>query len=292
MNPPHTDRPPAKNTTGRAPWRDRLYVIIFEADTRAGQVFDVVLLAAILLSIVVVSLETVESMATEWSSTLLAVEWCLTLLFTAEYIARLICVRRPLRYVFSFFGIIDLIACLPLYLTLFGGWDSKSLAIIRSVRLLRAFRVLKMMRMVREAHVLRQAVWKGRDKLFVFIAVVTVAVTISGTLMYQLEKGGAENEFTSIPESMYWAIVTMTTVGYGDIVPHTPAGKIVSSMLILLGYSLIIVPMSIISAEMHNPQNIRDLTPRTCSHCLREGHSPDAKFCDMCGEPLSLGEAV
>ncbi|MEZ6133604.1 MAG: ion transporter [Pirellulaceae bacterium] len=268
----------------RAKWRDKMYVIIFEADTRAGQWFDIALLIAILLSVSVVSLETVESVQQRWASELEATEWVLTLLFTAEYIARLLCVRKPLKYAFSFFGIIDLLACLPLYITTFTSFDSKSLAIVRSIRLLRVFRVLKMMRMLREAHELKRAVWQSRDKIFVFLAVVIVAVTISGTIMYQVEKGAPGNQFTSIPESMYWAVVTMTTVGYGDIVPHTVVGKCISAALILLGYSLIIVPMSVVSAEMH--QQKKSLTARTCPHCFREGHLPDAKYCDRCGEML------
>lgn len=269
----------------RAKWRDELYVIIFEADTRAGQLFDIVLLIAIVLSITVVSLETVEEVSA-WRPQLAVLEWILTLLFTAEYIARLCCVRKPLKYAFSFFGIIDLLACLPLYISMFSdNIDPKSLAIVRSIRLLRVFRVLKMMRMLREAHVLKEAIWQSRDKILVFLAFVLVAVTLSGTLMYQVEKGANDNQFTSIPESMYWAIVTMTTVGYGDIVPHTAAGKFISATLILLGYSLIIVPMSVVSAEL-NSQNKRALTSRTCPHCLREGHLLDANYCDLCGDRL------
>ncbi len=279
-------RPTSAAPSPRAKWRDDLYVIIFEADTRAGQLFDLALLLSIFLSIVVISLETVESIKDRWASHLVIVEWILTLLFTAEYLARLICVHKPLKYMTSFFGIIDLLACLPLYITVFSGFESKSLAIVRSIRLLRVFRVLKMMRMLREAHELRQAVWQSRDKIFVFLAVVMVAVTISGTVMYQVEKDGENNQFTSIPQAMYWAIVTMTTVGYGDIVPHTTIGKCISAALILLGYSLIIVPTSVVSAEMHQRSQAKDMNSRACPHCMREGHSREANFCDMCGERL------
>ncbi len=277
--------------SGRARWRDQLYVIIFEADTRAGQVFDLVLLVAILLSITVISLETVqyfeESQA--WMDFLRMIEWVLTLLFTIEYVARLICVHRPLRYALSFFGIIDLLACIPLYLTLLPvSVDSRSLTIVRSIRLLRVFRVLKMMRMLREADVLKEAVWKSRDKIFVFLATVLVAVTISGTLMYQVEYGAERevSQFTSIPQSMYWAIVTMTTVGYGDVVPHTAIGKFISAALILLGYSLIIVPTGFVSAEIQAQKHSSRLNSRTCPHCFREGHSTEANFCDICGHSL------
>lgn len=268
-------------------WRDKLYVVIFEANTRAGQVFDIVLLLAIFLSITVISLETVEyfQVTDPWPTLLLRTEWVLTLLFTAEYIARLLCVRKPLKYAFSFFGLIDLLACLPMYLTLFN-LDSKSLMIVRSIRLLRVFRVLKMMRMLREANSLQDAIWKSRDKIFVFVTVVMVAVTISGTLMYQIEHGPNPN-FTSIPQAMYWAIVTMTTVGYGDIVPTTIVGKFISAALILLGYSLIIVPTGFVSAEIQSAQKRNSHhTARTCSYCLREGHATDAQFCDICGEEL------
>ncbi len=278
-------QPPAE----RAAWRDRMYEIIFEADTFGGQLFDIVLLIAILISIITISLETVSGFR-EWQPQLNAIEWGLTILFTAEYVARLICVGKPLRYACSFFGIIDLLACLPMYLSLSPiSLQSQSMMIFRSVRLLRVFRVLKMMRMLKEAHSLQNAVWRSRDKIFVFIAVVLVAVTISGTLMYQIENADVDNadsKFTSIPMAMYWAVVTMTTVGYGDITPETVPGKIISAALILLGYSLIIVPTGFVSAEISSLSRHRDLTARACPHCLREGHSPDAAFCDMCGDKL------
>lgn len=283
----------------RAGWRDELYVIIFEADTRAGQLFDVALLIAIVLSITIIALETVEGFEQDarWMSIFQSLEWILTLLFTAEYVARLICVQRPLRYALSFFGIIDLLACMPLYLTLLDV-NSKSFMIVRSIRLLRVFRVLKMMRMLREANSLKSAIWNSRDKIAVFLAVVLVAVTISGTVMYHVEHivqrqapgTVAENrrvdQFTSIPQSMYWAIVTMTTVGYGDIVPRTTIGKAISAALILLGYSLIIVPTGFVSAEIHAQARHGSLNTRTCPHCLHEGHAPAANYCAMCGQPL------
>lgn len=322
----------------RAAWRDQLYVIIFEADTRAGQLFDLGLLVAIILSITVIALETVEYFETSqaWMEGLEIVEWVLTLLFTAEYIARLICSPRPLRYAFSYFGIIDLLACLPLYMTLFQV-NSKSWMIVRAIRLLRVFRVLKMMRLVREAHELKLAVWKSRGKILVFLSVVMVAVTMAGTLMYHVEHieappvAGAENsnqaaaaldlvfsegepaepslqaaaespnqnasnaprpvktridQFSSIPQSMYWAIVTMATVGYGDIVPRTAIGKVISAALILLGYSLIVVPTGVVTAEMQSQGHRKDTSLRVCPHCLCEGHAADALYCDQCGQPL------
>ncbi|MCA9127115.1 MAG: ion transporter [Planctomycetales bacterium] len=321
--------PPQATHRPRSRWRDELYVIIFEADTRTGQLFDIVLLCAIMLSITVISLETVEYFENSefWRNTLNGLEWILTLLFTAEYVARLICVRKPLRYAISFFGLIDMLACLPMYLTIFG-FNSESFLIVRSIRLLRVFRVLKMMRMLREAHDLKNAIWNARDKVLVFLAVVMVAVTISGTIMYHVEHIGPErpelassentnatslpavqseqtnppvfsenvspppqrvDQFTSIPQSMYWAIVTMTTVGYGDIVPRTTFGKAISAMLILLGYSLIIVPTGFVSAEIHSTQHARsasNFNSRCCPNCMHDGHAADARYCRICGGQL------
>lgn len=275
-------RPPGK----RAAWRDELYRIIFEADTRAGKIFDVILLIAILLSIATICLETVEQFEQDpWKTRLRQIEWVLTILFTLEYVARLICVEKPWRYATSFFGIIDLVACLPMYLAIFS-LQSHSLMIFRSIRLLRVFRVLKMMRMLKEANTLRDAVWRARDKILVFLCVVLVAVTISGTLMYQIENKANPKEFSSIPAGMYWAIVTMTTVGYGDIKAVTTVGKILSAVVILLGYSLIIVPSGFVTAEISAQNRNRDLNSRACPHCMREGHSSDAIYCDMCGERL------
>ncbi len=284
-----------KSSDRRAGWRDQLYVVIFEADTPAGKWFDVALLAAILISITAVSLETVAYFYTSpgWMYGLHAIEWGLTILFTVEYVARLMCVHHPLRYAFSFFGIIDLLACLPLWLTLLRV-NSQSLMIVRSIRLLRVFRVLKMMRMLREAESLRAAVWNSRDKIMVFLSTVLVAVTISGTLMYQVEHGAEQerSQFTSIPQSMYWAIVTMTTVGYGDVVPHTAIGKFISAALILLGYSLIIVPTGFISAEIHAQKSGPEHNSRTCPHCFREGHAEEANFCRICGTHLIVSKVV
>lgn len=279
-------------------WRSTMYDIIFEADTPAGRWFDIALLIAILASITIVSLETVP----RYQARPVLMNWFeggekfLTLLFTIEYVLRLICVRRPLRYAFSFWGVIDLLSILPSYATYFIGSTSKSFVILRSVRLLRVFRVFKLWRMMSEADELGEAVWKSRNKIIVFLAVVLVAVTISGTLMYQIETVMTEGAmypdgtplpasgFTSIPQAMYWAIVTMTTVGYGDVVPHTAAGKVISAVLILLGYSLIIVPSTFVSAEII--QNRQHPDEHRCDNCNADGQRTDADYCYRCGAPF------
>lgn len=276
-------------------WRTSLYDIIFEADSPAGRWFDILLLVAILASITIVSLETVPSYESNeslmnffWVS-----EWVLTGLFTIEYVLRLACVRSPLRYAFSFWGLIDLLSILPTYVAPIINAESRSFVIVRAVRLLRVFRVLKLWRMMDEADELGSAIWHARNKIIVFLTVVLVAVTISGTLMFHIEAIAAANAapddvtqqslFTSIPEAMYWAIVTMTTVGYGDVVPRSAIGKAISAALILLGYSLIIVPSTFIGAEIiQSRQAATDHT--SCENCETAGHREDAEFCYRCGK--------
>jgi voltage-gated potassium channel len=292
-------------------WRATLYDIIFEADTPAGRWFDIGLLIAILASITIVSLETVPGYQGHRRLMFFfeSVEWFLTILFTIEYVLRLSCVRKPLRYAFSFWGVIDLLSILPSYATLVAG-TSSSFVIMRSIRLLRVFRVLKLWRMMNEADELGAAIWKARQKIVVFLMVVLVAVTISGTLMYHIESFSMEkkssttsgesltdqgeslpsknierpNQFTSIPMAMYWAIITMTTVGYGDIVPQTTIGKMISAVLILLGYSLIIVPSTFVSAEFLHQKQATDNSP--CHNCHARGQRTDAAYCYRCGERL------
>lgn len=276
-------------------WRATLYDIIFEADTPAGRWFDIGLLIAIIASITIVSLETVPELKAnrQTMSGFLVAEWVLTGLFTVEYLLRLICVQRPLKYAFSFWGVIDLLSILPTYVTFFLGTGSRSFVILRSIRLLRVFRVLKLWRMMDEADELGAAVWKSRNKIVVFLTVVLVAVTISGTLMYHIEaiaangtdKADVESHslFTSIPEAMYWAIITMTTVGYGDVVPRSVVGKVISAALILLGYSLIIVPSTFIGAEFVQQARATDDQP-PCDHCGAKSHLAEAEYCYRCGE--------
>jgi voltage-gated potassium channel len=266
---------------GARPWQRRLYAVIFEADTIAGRTFDVLLLATILTSIATVMLESVQSVRAEWGPQLIAVEWGITLLFTAEYVARLACVNRPLRYAFSFFGLVDLLSIVPTYLAPFA-MQSHSVATIRTLRLLRVFRVLKMGRHLSEAHILLRALRQTWPKITVFLTVIFCSIIILGTLMYLIE-GGHQSGFDNIPLSVYWAIVTMTTVGFGDITPVTPLGKCVASLIMLFGYAIIIVPTGIFSAEV-----MRGTKPKSfpCPSCGRQQHAQDAMYCAGCGSEL------
>jgi voltage-gated potassium channel len=265
------------------PWRDRWYEVIFEADTRAGKLFDVLLLAAILLSVLVVVLESVEDIHQSYRSPLIAAEWLFTMLFTLEYAARIACARRPFRYIFSFYGIVDLLAILPTYLMIFLP-GAQNFAVIRALRLLRAFRVFKLAHMLSEASALRRAVWASRAKILVFLTFVLIIVVIVGSAMHLIE--GEESGFTSIPESMYWAIVTMTTVGYGDIAPQTPLGKTLAGMMMVLGYSMIIIPTGIVTAEIAQAGARQPPTTQVCPECMAEGHDADAAHCKFCGGRL------
>ncbi len=305
---------PAKLPNGKpvnpqvSPFRQRLHEIIFEADDFAGAVFDVLLLLAIVASIVVVCLDTVPDIGRgvtdaqgnfnhnvpgPYHSLLSILSWGFTIFFTIEYLLRMYCVRRPLRYAFSFWGIIDLMSFLPDYLVLgFGGRFTRgSFTVIRSLRLLRVFRIFKLGWFQHEAEELGDAVWRSRAKITVFITVVLILVTVAGTLMYEIETWQASNpkqastsQFQSIPDGIYWAIVTMTTVGYGDIVPTTVAGKILSAVLILIGYSLIIVPTGFVSAEIIGHKKTIKTSTRSCPSCITEGHDSDAVYCKHCGE--------
>jgi voltage-gated potassium channel len=277
-------------------WRDRWHEIIFEADTPGGKLFDVVLLIAIVLSVLVVMCESVHSIREANTELLIGAEWFFTILFTVEYAARLICTRQPLRYVFSFYGIVDLLAILPTYIIALPWTTSDSsaqrLAVIRALRLLRAFRIFKLAHMLSEATAFRQAVWAARAKIAVFISFVLIAVVIVGSAMHLIEGGHsagagqpAATGFDSIPESMYWAVVTMTTVGYGDISPTTPIGKALAACMMLLGYCMIIVPTGIVSAELAHSTG-KKLTTQVCPECVAEGHDADARFCKYCGAQL------
>ena len=294
-----------------SPFRQRIHEIIFGADDFAGALFDVVLLILIVASIVVVALDTVPDIGRTFApgqpgnyipgpyhGILSTLSWIFTIIFTAEYLVRLYCVRRPLKYAFSFWGIIDLLSFLPDYLLLgfSGRFTQGSFTVIRSLRLLRAFRIFKLGWFQNEAEDLGNAVWRSRAKITVFITVVMILVTVSGTLMYEIESWGRDtsnptgisaSQFESIPDGIYWAIVTMTTVGYGDIVPTTVLGKILSAVLILIGYSLIIVPTGFVSAEIIGGKQGTSTSDRTCSSCQTTGHDNDAAYCKFCGQPMA-----
>lgn len=291
MTSPRTSPPPTSTSEARHEfgkpaegWRLRMYTIIFEADTRAGLIFDLVLIAAIMISVFVVMLDSVHDTHTRHGDVLLALEWGFTLLFTVEYVARLTCVQRPLRYATSFYGVIDLLAVLPTYISLLVP-EASAFLDVRTLRLIRIFRVLKLSLYLAEYQLLVQALRASSRKIFVFISMVLMAVLLLGTLMYVIE--GPENGFTSIPMSMYWAIVSLTTVGYGDIVPQTDIGKVIASLVMLLGWGTLAVPTGIVTAEMVNQRTLqRPPTTRTCPACLSEGHEANARFCKDCGAEL------
>lgn len=265
------------------PWREKIYEIIFEADTPLGKAFDVALLWAILGSVLAVCLDSVASFEERFHGAFVAIEWTFTALFSIEYVLRIVSVRQPLRYVFSFYGLVDLLSILPSYLSLFIP-GSQHLLVIRILRLLRVFRVLKLGRYVSESQVLMTAIKNSRAKITVFLFTVMTLVVVIGAAMYLIE--GPENGFTSIPRAMYWAIVTLTTVGYGDVTPSTVAGQMLSSALMILGYGLIAIPTGIVTAELTSVTPPRVITTRTCPSCLSEGHSVSARFCCDCGEEL------
>ena len=261
--------------------RSRVHEIIFEADTFWGKVFDVVLLIAIVMSVIAVMLETVTEVQIKYGRQLAIAEWVFTILFTIEYIARLWAVNKPWKYASSFFGIIDLLSILPNYIGLFVS-GAQAFMVLRSIRLLRVFRVFKLVRFLGEASQLSSALRASRAKFIVFVGGVFILVVILGTLMYIIE--GGENGFTSIPKSIYWAVVTLTTVGYGDIAPSTALGQSLATLIMILGYGIIAVPTGIVTAEM--AQGFKSTSTKSCHNCSAEGHLDDAEFCYRCGEKL------
>ena len=270
-------------TDTRARWRQDTYRIIFEADTPAGRRFDVLLLWAILISVALVMLDSVPAIHGAFGRWLYRTEWGFTVLFTAEYLARLACAPRPWRYARSFFGVVDVLAIAPTYLSLFLA-GSHTLLVVRALRMLRVFRVLKLSRYLREATVLRQALRASGPKIGVFLYTVLTLVVIFGALMYLIE--GPERGFTSIPTSVYWAIVTLTTVGYGDIAPASVPGRLLASLVMIMGYGIIAVPTGIVTVEMSRVKPPETITTRVCGQCLREGHDRDARHCKFCGAEL------
>jgi voltage-gated potassium channel len=264
-------------------WRARLHEVIYESNTVAGKTFDVTLLVLIIVSVVVVMMDSVGTWHQKYGGLFHTLEWVLTVLFTIEYVLRLICIKTPHRYIFSVLGLIDLLAIIPSYLSvLYPG--AQSLLVLRALRLIRVFRIFKLTRFIGEMQFLRVAIKGSIRKISIFMLVVLSLVIILGSVMYLVEKGN--NGFTSIPTSIYWAIVTITTVGYGDISPATPLGKLVASVIMLLGYGIIAVPTGIVTTEMALASRLKEQQSEACPRCGREGHDSDAKHCKYCGELL------
>ena len=268
----------------RAGWRRDLFTIIFEADTPAGKAFDVALIAVIVLSVIAVLADSIANVAQRYGAFLNSLEWVFTILFTIEYLARIACVERPLRYVRSFYGVVDLVAVLPTYLAVFFP-ESAAFIDVRILRLLRVLRIFKLTAYLTEMHLLGAALAASRRKIFVFLSVVVMIVLIIGTLMYVIE--GPKHGFTSIPFAIYWAMSTISTVGYGDIVPKTDLGRALASFMMLIGWGILAVPTGIVTAEM-TAQRFRSRlrAPERCRACNSGEHDDDAVFCRICGTRL------
>jgi len=271
-----------KKTSFKYKYQATLHEIIFEADTAAGKFFDVLLIISITASVLVVMLDSIRSINEEYGTLLYYLEWFFTILFTIEYILRLLSVKRPMKYALSFLGIIDLLAIIPTYLSIIVP-ASRYLIVIRVLRVLRIFRVLKLVQYVDEARIIYMALQASRHKITVFLFTVLTLVVILGSMMYLIE--GEVSGFTSIPMSIYWAIVTLTTVGYGDISPITPFGQALAALIMIMGYSILAVPTGIVTVEFSKLQG-RTFTTQACPDCSAEGHDHDARFCKYCGEKL------
>ena len=273
-------------------FRQKIYIIIYGTNTPAGKLFDVLLLLFIILSVAVIMLETIPGVDIKYHNELIVLEWIFTSLFTLEYILRIFCTPKPIKYIFSFYGIIDLLGILPMYLSFFIT-GSNILSGVRILRLLRIFRVLKMIHFIDEGTRLKRALRDSRNKIIVFLYFVIIVSMFVGTLMYIIE--GKENGFYSIPQSIYWTIVTLTTVGYGDIVPHTALGQFLAMLVMIMGYGVIAVPTGIVSAEFVK-QPKKDAQTKdpikaygdVCPVCNHEGHRKDAEYCYNCGEKLKV----
>ena len=263
-------------------WRSRLHEVIFEADTLAGRAFDLILILSIVLSVLAVVLDSVASVHDRWGDKLYLAEWAFTILFTIEYILRIVSVKKPTRYIFSFFGLVDLLAILPTYLSVIVP-GSQYLLVIRLLRVLRIFRVLKLATYIGEAKLLTTALRHSRRKITVFLFTVITLAIILGSLMYLIE--GERSGFTSIPQSVYWAIVTLTTVGYGDVSPVTPLGKALAAVIMIMGYGIIAVPTGIVTVELSRATAAK-VTATACESCGGEGHDSNAIHCKHCGAKL------
>lgn len=277
-------------------WRTKLHEVIYEADTPAGKWFDVFLLVFIIVSIILVMLESVNSIDKKYHNLLYYGEWIVTILFSIEYILRVISIKKPFKYIFSFFGIIDFLSTIPMYVTfLFGG--AQALVTLRALRLLRVFRILKLARYLGASNQLKDSIIASRIKILVFLFAVMVSSVVFGTIMYLVE--GEANGFTNIPKSVYWCIVTLTTVGFGDIAPQTPLGQFITTIIMILGYGIIAVPTGIVSAEYAKSSSKKsengkadvtksqiDTNSQSCRSCLAQNHKDNAEFCYKCGEVL------
>jgi len=278
---------PSNNT-----WKSKLHDIIYEADTPEGKLFDIILLITIIASVILVMLESIKSIDSKYHTVLDVLEWAITILFSIEYVARIVTVKKPSKYIFSFYGIIDLLSTIPKYISfVFGGIHA--LVALRALRLLRVFRILKLARYLGASNNLVSALRASRVKISVFLFAVIIVAIILGTVMYLIE--GEEHGFTNIPKSVYWCIVTLTTVGFGDIAPQTPLGQFIASLVMVLGYGIIAVPTGVVSAEYANQQSNKNKAPKTpdvplnsqsCQNCLTIGHKDNAEFCYTCGEEL------
>lgn len=266
-------------------FRDKLHEVIFEADTPEGKAFDVILLILIAASVLTVMLESIEPLQRQYAALFTVVEWMFTIFFTIEYLLRLYCVLRPMKYATSFFGIIDLLAILPSYLALFLP-TAQYFLIIRAFRLIRIFRIFKMAHFINEGDIIIQALRASRAKITVFLTFVSLLVIIIGAVMYLIE-GGSNEGFSSIPRGVYWSVVTLTTVGYGDITPRTELGQLISAVVMILGYAIIAVPTGIVSAEFVKEYKSGKANTQACRYCGQEGHDPDAIHCKYCGEKLN-----
>lgn len=262
--------------------RERIHQIVFESDTREGKLFDVVLLAMIFGSILLLMLETVPSLQAKWGRLFLILDWVVTVFFTIEYILRLYCVYKPMKYATSFYGLIDIASILPAYLDFFFP-GARSLMVVRSLRLMRLFRIFKMDIFLNQGNHLMTALRQSREKIFVFMFFVLLMVCIFGSIMYVVEHN-ANTDFSSIPVSIYWAIVTITTVGYGDISPVTGAGKFFASVIMIMGYAVIAVPTGIVTSSLIQSQKRQ--SAQHCQNCNKEGHDEDAAYCKYCGTGL------
>jgi len=266
-------------------FRKRIHEIIFEADTKIGKLFDVILLIVILISVISVILESVDSINKEYHNIIIAFEWTITILFTIEYFLRIYSINKPLKYIFSFMGIIDLLSIIPTYL-IFVFPVAHSLSVIRSIRLIRVFRVFKLSHYLRGAHTMQIALRSSRPKIIVFLLSIIILVIVLGTLMYIIEGSYGTIGFDNIPNSIYWAVVTLTTVGYGTVTPITIFGKIVASFIMILGYGIIAVPTGIVTSEFARRKKEK-ISTQSCPDCAKEGHEVDSKFCKQCGAELN-----